>query len=64
MTTEKKRFRFRQNWRGKMILQVEKPARVNYDPNDLRLIHLTPRYVGVWKDAGWLDITEPQEKQP
>lgn len=52
------RTRYRLNWRGKLILQVEEQVPVNYDPNDLndtRTFSMIP-HTGRWRDATMADL--------
>lgn len=52
------RIRYRRNWRGKLILQVEEQVPVNYDPADPRETRSLDeiRHTGRWRDATLADL--------
>lgn len=52
------RIRYRRNWRGKLILQVEERVPVNYDPADPRETRSLDevRHTGRWRDATLADL--------
>lgn len=52
------RIRYRRNWRGKLILQVEEQVPVNYDPADPRETRSLNevRHTGRWRDATLADL--------
>lgn len=54
-----RRIRFRRNWRGKMILQVEQTALANHDPSDPRDWGQFAVPATKWRDARTKDL-EPK----
>lgn len=52
------RIRYRRNWRGKLILQVEEQVPVNYDPADPRETRSLDevQHTGRWRDATLADL--------